>query len=162
MKEKILTTKKNGMKLLLGILALYLVAVALFAQGIRMDVAQADGSAYFFVPACVIFGLGWIPLCGLKVLKPQEAVVLTLFGNYIGTLRSEGFYAVNPFCTAVNPAAGTKLAQSGDVHGQRAAESAEKHDAQQRPAKDQRLSGQPGRDRHRRDLESYRYGQSGF
>ena len=124
MKEKILTTKKNGMKLLLGILALYLVAIALFVQGIRMDVAQADGSAYFFVPACVIFGLGWIPLCGLKVLKPQEAVVLTLFGNYIGTLRSEGFYAVNPFCTAVNPAAGTKLAQSGDVHGQRAAESA--------------------------------------
>ena len=41
--------------------------------------------------------------------------MLTLFGNYIGTLKGEGFYWVNPFCTAVNPAAGTRLSQSGDV-----------------------------------------------
>ena len=52
---------------------------------------------------------------GLKVLGPQEALVLTLFGNYIGTLKGEGFYFVNPFCTAVNPAAKTQLSQSGDV-----------------------------------------------
>ena len=41
--------------------------------------------------------------------------MLTLFGDYIGTLKGEGFYWVNPFCTAVNPAATTKLSQSGDV-----------------------------------------------
>ena len=52
---------------------------------------------------------------GLKVLKPQEALVLTLFGKYIGTLKSDGFFFVNPFCTAFNPAAGTVLGQSGDV-----------------------------------------------
>ena len=45
---------------------------------------------------------GWIPFAGLKILKPQEALVLTLFGNYIGTLKGEGFYFVNPFCAAVN------------------------------------------------------------
>ena len=60
-------------------------------------------------------GLGWIPFLGLKILKPQEALVLTLFGNYKGTLKGEGFYFVNPFCVAVNPAALTKLNQSGDV-----------------------------------------------
>jgi len=49
------------------------------------------------------------------VLKPQEALVLTLFGKYIGTLKGDGFYFVNPFCVAVNPAAKTKLNQSGDV-----------------------------------------------
>ena len=53
---------------------------------------------------------------GLKVLKPEEALVLTLFGDYIGTLKGQGFYWVNPFCTAVNPAAGTDLSQSGDVN----------------------------------------------
>ena len=53
---------------------------------------------------------------GLKVLKPQEALVLTLFGKYIGTLKGEGFYYVNPFCTSVNPAAKTHLNQSGDVN----------------------------------------------
>ena len=59
--------------------------------------------------------IGWIPFLGLKVLKPQEALVLTLFGNYIGTLKEAGFYFVNPFCTSVNPASKTKLSQSGDV-----------------------------------------------
>lgn len=59
--------------------------------------------------------LGWLVIPGLKVLGPQEALVLTLFGNYIGTLKGEGFYFVNPFCVAVNPAAKTQLNQSGDV-----------------------------------------------
>ena len=54
-------------------------------------------------------------MLGLKVLKPQEALVLTLFGKYIGTLKGEGFYFVNPFCVGVNPAANTKLSQSADV-----------------------------------------------
>ncbi len=62
--------------------------------------------------------LGWILFMGLKVLKPQEALVLTLFGKYVGTLKGDGFYWVNPFCTAVNPAASTKLRQSGDVGGE--------------------------------------------
>ena len=41
--------------------------------------------------------------------------MLTLFGKYVGTLKDSGFYYVNPFCTAVNPAAKTRLNQSGDV-----------------------------------------------
>ncbi|NLB29172.1 MAG: SPFH domain-containing protein [Clostridiales bacterium] len=43
---------------------------------------------------------------GLKILKPNEAIVLTLFGKYYGTLRGEGFYFVNPFVTAINPGSG--------------------------------------------------------
>ena len=54
-------------------------------------------------------------MMGLKILKPQEALVLTLFGHYYGTLKGEGYYYVNPFCTGVNPAAKTRLSQSGDV-----------------------------------------------
>ncbi len=59
--------------------------------------------------------LGWIPYLGLRVLKPQEALVLTVFGKYVGTIKDAGFYWVNPFSVAVNPAAKTKLNQSGDV-----------------------------------------------
>ena len=40
---------------------------------------------------------------------------MTLFGNYIGTIREAGIYFVNPFCVAVNPANNTRLGQSGDV-----------------------------------------------
>ncbi|HJB14847.1 MAG TPA: SPFH domain-containing protein [Candidatus Blautia excrementipullorum] len=49
--------------------------------------------------------IGIIMLCGLKIIHPNEALVLTLFGNYYGTLYDAGFYWVNPFCTAINPAA---------------------------------------------------------
>jgi len=49
--------------------------------------------------------------------------VLTLFGKYIGTLKDNGFYYVNPFCTSVNPASKTRLSQSGDVDGGKRKES---------------------------------------
>ena len=79
-------------------------------------------------PFAVVAILAWFILPGLKVLKPQEALVLTLFGKYAGTLKGEGFYFVNPFCVAVNPAATTKLSQSGDVHTATPALSAETPD----------------------------------
>ena len=37
--------------------------------------------------AIIWISIGWIPFLGLKVLKPQEALVLTLFGKYVGTLK---------------------------------------------------------------------------
>ena len=117
MNEKILNNKKNGMLVLLAVLLGYIIA-ALGVVGMGFFGHRLGA---LFVPVMVILiawlSLGWILLCGLKVLKPQEALVLTLFGKYTGTLKGEGFYWVNPFCTAVNPAAKTKLNQSGDVDG---------------------------------------------
>ena len=111
MTEKILTTKKNGMLMLLGTLAVMALGIVLFILGIQ----GGDAGAWIGVPGVCIFALSFIPLAGLKVLKPQEALVLTLFGKYVGTIKGEGFYWVNPFCSAVNPAARTVLNQSGDV-----------------------------------------------
>ncbi|MCR4707883.1 MAG: SPFH domain-containing protein [Clostridiales bacterium] len=108
MKEKVLETKKNGLAALLLVIALYMLASVGCAVGARRSVP-------LMVISIVVLSTAWILLLGLKVLRPQEALVLTLFGRYIGTLKGEGFYFVNPFCVAVNPAAGTKLSQSGDV-----------------------------------------------
>ena len=117
MKEKVLDNKKNGMGMMVLFILLYAVAAA----------AVIFGAAFEQIPLMVIgiiwASLGWIPFLGLKVLKPQEALVLTLFGKYVGTLKNDGFYWVNPFCTAVNPAAKTRLNQSGDVDGGNAAKS---------------------------------------
>lgn len=110
MQEKILTKNKNGMAMLLLFGALYLAALAATIIG-------AEYGATLMVAGIVYLCVGWIFFMGLKVLRPQEALVLTLFGNYIGTLRDAGFYFVNPFCVGVNPAAKTKLNQSGDVDG---------------------------------------------
>ncbi len=51
------------------------------------------------------FIIGPFLYVGLKILKPNEAYVLTLFGKYYGSLKGAGFYWVNPFCTSVNPVA---------------------------------------------------------
>ena len=115
MQEKVLKNVKNGMPvLIIDVLALLLATVGCILGGIMGEEGIVIGWVIFGVSMLVLC-FGWIPLCGLRVLKPQEALVLTLFGKYIGTLKGEGFYAVNPFCGSVNPAANTKLNQSGDV-----------------------------------------------
>lgn len=116
MTEKILQKNKNGMSMLVLFLALYVLAILAIIGGAFAydDRASKIGLAVMII-GIVYASLGWIWFMGLKVLKPQEAIVLTLFGNYIGTIKEQGFYFVNPFCTAVNPAANTKLNQSGDV-----------------------------------------------
>ena len=134
MHEIVLNNKKNGMAVMLLVILYYIAAVALIIAGAVM------GAVGFLANACIVLGiiiisLGWIPLCGLKVLKPQEALVLTLFGKYIGTLKNEGFYFVNPFCSAVNPAAQTKLNQSGDVSGLSSVISADGKTAVEIPSK---------------------------
>lgn len=118
MEERILKNKKHGMAALLWTLLLYLAAaVGLIFGCVYVEDAASPWPLVLLIVSGVWLLVGWIPFCGLKVLKPQEALVLTLFGKYVGTLKSEGFYYVNPFCTAVNPAAKTRLNQSGDVDG---------------------------------------------
>ena len=109
MQEIVLKNKKRGMFALIVIIALFVASFALIIGGAISDSPLVlVGVILMFVPMILI--------PGLKVLKPQEALVLTLFGKYVGTLKGEGFYFVNPFCTAVNPASKTKLNQSGDVN----------------------------------------------
>ena len=122
MKEHLLTKRRSGMAVLLLTLFLYVAAVAGCVAGTVLASGSAAGTAAYAAGLALLgvsivwIALGWILFCGLKVLKPQEALVLTLFGKYVGTLKGEGFYFVNPFCTAVNPAAKTHLNQSGDVN----------------------------------------------
>ena len=107
--EKIIKGHKTGGLVLFLVIIGYVLAVP------AMGIFAAMG-LWILNIACILWlCLGWILLCGLKVLKPNEALVLTLFGKYVGTLKGDGFFFVNPFCTAFNPAASTKLGQSGDV-----------------------------------------------
>lgn len=107
--EKILRGHKIGGFMLFLVIILYILAI----PGM-MVCSEYDFYLGNFLIG-IYLGFGWILLLGLKVLKPNEALVLTLFGKYVGTLKGDGFFWVNPFCTAFNPASGTKLGQSGDV-----------------------------------------------
>lgn len=123
-KEKVLSGHKNGMSMMCVITLIYgafialLVVTAIGLDGAAVLIAGATSEGFnlfLFIISCIYVSLGWYPYMGLKVVKPGEALVLTLFGKYIGTLKEDGFYFVNPFCIAVNPAADTKLGQSGDI-----------------------------------------------
>ena len=114
MEEKILDNKKNGMAMLFLFTLLYVIGIAfIIAGGFLINAFQ---NPILLIIGILYTALGWIPFCGLKVIKPQEALVLTLFGEYVGTLKDAGFYFINPFCSSFNPAAKTKLNQSGDVN----------------------------------------------
>lgn len=110
MEEIRINRRNNGMAVLLLCILLYIAATVCIIFW-----AGSGSMAILGIISILWICFGWIFFLGLKVLKPQEALVLTLFGRYYGTLRGEGFFFVNPFCTAVNPAAKTKLNQSGDV-----------------------------------------------
>lgn len=113
MDEKIIKGKKNGMLVLLLSIVIYAADIVGIVKGGM--IAEETGNPVLVIICLIVLCTAWIPWLGLKVLRPQEALVLTLFGKYVGTLKEAGFYCVNPFCTAVNPAAKTKLNQSGDV-----------------------------------------------
>ena len=109
--EKEIQGHRNGATVLFVVIALYVVAIP------AMIITDGYGflGTIVKVVGILFLVLGWILFLGLKVLKPGEALVLTLFGKYVGTLKGDGFYFVNPFCTAFNPAATTKLGQSSDI-----------------------------------------------
>ncbi len=111
--EIILHNKKNGMAILLLSLLIYAVVIPGIIFGVML--LEQNKSPVLFIVSLVIALTAWLLWCGLIVIRPQEAIVLTLFGKYIGTLKEPGYYFVNPFCSALNPAAKTQLNQSGDV-----------------------------------------------
>ena len=85
-------------------ITIFLLIAAILLM-IYCEVNMEDNSAAMvgFVISLIYVCVGWIPFMGLRVMKPNEALVLTLFGKYIGTLKKEGFFFVNPFCGAVTP-----------------------------------------------------------
>jgi regulator of protease activity HflC (stomatin/prohibitin superfamily) len=108
----------NGMPMLILICLLAAILIAGFVlclQGIAATESQTTAIGKVFpllysplslVIICIcLFAAVPLICAGLKVLKPNEAYVLTLFGRYHGTLRGPGFFFVNPFVTAATPTA---------------------------------------------------------
>lgn len=117
MKEIELKAKSGG-KMLFCLILILLVDVGVFSGGIWLyTLGVLPGLLLGIVIATfvvVLFGV-IISFIGFKIINPEEALVFTLFGKYTGTLRRAGFYWVNPFSIAINPAAKTILGQSADV-----------------------------------------------
>lgn len=124
--DEIIPNALNGMPVLLTNIILMLAATTVLIFGIKIvttagrpaivpfqtatSVNTALGTALIIAASIYLFIVGPMIFAGLKVLKPKEALVLTLFGKYYGSLKGEGFYFVNPFVSAVNPSSSSATA----------------------------------------------------
>ncbi len=99
-------TKANGMSVLLVLLAGLSVCVVVFIVSfIPVIETKLPGGLNICIRilcgicAMVLF----IMLAGLHIANPNEAIVMTLFGQYYGTIKKQGFYWTNPFVSLVAP-----------------------------------------------------------
>lgn len=95
----------NGLAIgVLSVLVYIAAGVGIFPAAVALENELVYGAPLMVL--CIVWlCIGWIPFMGIKVIRPNEALVLTLFGKYMGTLKKEGIFFVNPFSSAVNPAA---------------------------------------------------------
>ena len=98
----------NGLAILLINIVLMLAAIAgIVFSAMQLSANGSSGGMVALLVVCIFYWClpCWLLFAGIKVLGPNEALVLTLFGTYVGTLKGEGIFFVNPFCNSVNPAA---------------------------------------------------------
>lgn len=91
-----------------GMLMLFVNIIGIFVSLGLITIGPMIMYDLFFLP--MFLGFVGIPVfcimfAGLKVVNPNEALVLTLFGKYYGTIKKDGFFFVNPFATGFNPTA---------------------------------------------------------
>lgn len=72
-------------------------SIVLLASADDAGVAAPEFAGPLFAVGLVLLALGIIMSAGFITLKPGEAKVCLLFGNYIGTIRESGFFWANPF-----------------------------------------------------------------
>jgi hypothetical protein len=82
-----------------GLLALPLIIAAVIGGGFWIvTLARLNEPALVWMPILLIL-ISAISIAGLFVVNPNDGQAVLLFGNYLGTVRSQGFHWVNPFTT---------------------------------------------------------------
>ena len=117
--EEIVPKSINGMVMLILNIVLMIASVIIFIYGVSY-MRNIGNVILVILSATYFLIIGPILFVGLKVLKPNEALVLTLFGKYYGTLKGDGFFFVNPFVSAINPssksASTATMSSDGSAH----------------------------------------------
>jgi len=106
--EEMEPRRRSGMAMLLLNIILCLASTGALIAGIILSAESMNialGVTAIIVSSVYLCLISPFLFAGLKVLKPNEALVLTLFGKYYGTLKGAGFFFVNPFVTATVPQA---------------------------------------------------------
>lgn len=94
----------NGMIMLVVITTGLILSVGLIVLGsILLEQNRQTFGGILLATGIILVIVFSIMYGGLKIVGPNEALVLTLFGNYYGTILKPGYYYVNPFVSYNNP-----------------------------------------------------------
>lgn len=109
----------SGALMLLVVLLVLAAGTAAFVYGIVLLVGE-EKTALGGVLVCggIVMWLGeCFLLPGFHIIRPNEALVMTLFGKYYGTIKEDGWFYTNPFASAYNPTVRSSMI-SAAVNGQ--------------------------------------------
>jgi regulator of protease activity HflC (stomatin/prohibitin superfamily) len=95
LREKVISAW-SGIPVLLLTLALLVVPVVAFVMLMRNSVPGDRPALLLWACGAVWFG-NLIAMAGFFTVQPNQGVVLTLFGRYIGTAAEQGLRWANPF-----------------------------------------------------------------
>ena len=94
----------NGMiMLILNTVGLIVSVGMTIVGGFLLGQSNQILGGILFIVGLILIVVFSILYRGLRVVGPNEALVLTLFGKYYGTILKEGYYYVNPFASYNNP-----------------------------------------------------------
>ena len=91
MREKI-TSAPSGYLMLLVDLAIFAVAI-----GMLISAKGSDQRGTLIVGGLLLIVVGFVMMPGNFTVQPNQAIVLQLFGRYIGTVKEPGLRWANPF-----------------------------------------------------------------
>lgn len=100
--------------LILMILVLLACVGGYFIGSIAMAGNMQTVGILLWALSAVIVITDFICFTGFKTVGPNEAMVLTLFGKYYGTILQAGFFLVNPFAQFANPTYRSPLENEGE------------------------------------------------
>lgn len=113
--ERELKAKKGIGILILNILIM-LASIGGIISALVLEAGDTNkkGLLNFIFVVCLIYlcFIGPVIFAGLKLINPNEALVLTLFGKYYGTIKKDGYYWVNPFAVGFNPTVSSSFTDS--------------------------------------------------
>ncbi len=102
--EKEMKPLNGGLMLILVLLGFVASCFMIVFGGIYMSKESYGLGVSLLVLGCVLIIVFSIACGGFHIINPNEAIVMTLFGKYYGTIKKEGFYYTNPFAGTIHPA----------------------------------------------------------
>ncbi len=83
-----------------GYLALFMSLVSLVLAVVCL-IMVAEDSGLYVLPMILLFLLTFIIWKGIVIVQPNHARVLNLFGKYVGSVKDNGLFFVNPFYAGI-------------------------------------------------------------